>query len=39
VGSFSLYDIPQVVTLSVGFLLLSLMSARAFGRFHGGLLS
>lgn len=38
VGTFSLYDIPQVLTLSAGFLLLSVMMARAFGRFHGGLL-
>ena len=38
VGSFSLYDIPQVVALSAGFLLLSLMSAHHFGQFHGGLL-
>ena len=38
VGSFSLYDIPQVVALSAGFLLLSVMHARHFGQFHGGLL-
>ncbi len=38
VGTFSLYDIPQVITLSAGFLLLSVMHARHFGRFHGGLL-
>jgi len=36
VGSFSLYDIPQMLTLSTGFLVMSLMLARTFGRFHGG---
>ena len=36
VGSFSLYDNWQVLTLSAGFLLMSLMHARHFGRFHGG---
>ena len=38
VGTFSLYDIPQVLTLGAGFLLLSVMHARHFGRFHGGVL-
>ncbi|MGB7266444.1 MAG: hypothetical protein WBC92_13085 [Terracidiphilus sp.] len=38
VGSFSLHNVPQVLTLSAGFLLMSLMHARHFGRFHGGLL-
>lgn len=38
VGSFSLYDIPQLLTLGAGFLLMSLMHSRHFGRFHGGLL-
>jgi hypothetical protein len=38
VGSFSLHDIPQVLALSAGFLLMSLMHARHFGRFHGGML-
>jgi len=38
VGAFSLHDIPQVLTLGAGFLLLSVMHARHFGRFHGGLL-
>jgi hypothetical protein len=37
VGSFSLCNTPEVLTLSAGFLILSLMMARAFGRFHGGL--
>ncbi|MGD1106318.1 MAG: hypothetical protein ABR865_04680 [Terracidiphilus sp.] len=37
VGIFSLHDIPQVLTLSAGFLLMSVMLARSFGRFHGGL--
>jgi hypothetical protein len=36
VGAFSIYDIPQVLALGAGFLLLSLMLARHFGRFHGG---
>ena len=36
VGSFSLRDTPQVVILSAGFLLMSVMSARGFGQFHGG---
>jgi len=38
VGSFSLHDIAQVLALSAGFLLMSLMHARHFGRFHGGML-
>jgi hypothetical protein len=37
VGSFGLHDIPQVLTLSAGFLLMSVMLARTFGRLHGGI--
>jgi len=37
VGAFSIYDIPQLLTLSAGFLLMSVMLARSFGRYHGGL--
>jgi hypothetical protein len=38
VGTFSLKSTRQVVAAAVGFLLMSIMLARAFGRFHGGLL-
>ena len=37
VGSFNLRKTPHVLILGVGFLLMTLMLARAFGRFHGGL--
>jgi hypothetical protein len=37
VGSFNLRKTTHVVTLGGGILLMSLMLARAFGRFHGGL--
>jgi hypothetical protein len=37
VGTFSLQDTVQVCTLGAGFLLCSVMTARSFGRFHGGL--
>jgi hypothetical protein len=37
VGSFSLRKTPQVLLLGAGILLMSLMLARAFGRFYGGL--
>jgi hypothetical protein len=37
VGSFSLYNTCHVITVGAGMLFLSLMLARAFGRFHGGL--
>jgi hypothetical protein len=37
VGSFSLQNTWQVVTLGAGMLLMSVMMARQFGRFHGGL--
>ncbi len=36
VGVFSLHDVGQVVALGAGILLMSLMCARAFGRFHSG---
>jgi hypothetical protein len=37
VGSFELRQTRHVVVLGVGALLMSIMLARAFGRFHGGL--
>jgi hypothetical protein len=37
VGSFNLRNTRQVLVLGLGILLMSLMLARAFGRFHGGL--
>jgi hypothetical protein len=37
VGSFSLHNACHVITVGAGMLILSLMMARAFGRFHGGL--
>jgi hypothetical protein len=39
VGEFSLHNLCHVLTLGAGILAMSLMSARAFGRFHGGNLS
>jgi hypothetical protein len=36
VGNFDLHAADQVVAVAVGVLLIGLMSARAFGRFHGG---
>jgi hypothetical protein len=36
VGEFNLCSIVHVATLGLGFLLLGLVSARHFGRFHGG---
>lgn len=36
VGSFSLYDTLDAVALGVGILIMSLISAHGFGRFHGG---
>ena len=36
VGDFSLRSTAHVVTLGLGFLLLGLLLARHFGRFHGG---
>jgi hypothetical protein len=37
VGRFSLFDTLQVLTLGTGFLIMSLVHARLFGRIHGGL--
>jgi hypothetical protein len=37
VGSFSLLNTSHVLALGAGIALISLMSARGFGRFHGGL--
>jgi len=37
VGSFNLRQTRHVVVLGAGILIMSLMLARAFGRFHGGL--
>ena len=37
VGTFSLRRTPHVVALGVGILAISVMAARGFGRFHGGL--
>ena len=37
VGSFDLRKTRHVVILGAGILLMSLMGAHAFGRFHGGL--
>jgi hypothetical protein len=36
VGAFSLLNTGQVLAAAAGFLILSVMMARAFGRFHGG---
>jgi hypothetical protein len=36
VGEFSLRSTTHVVVLGLGFLLMGLMCARHFGRFHGG---
>jgi hypothetical protein len=36
VGSFSLLNTGQVLTLGAGMLVMAVMLARAFGRFHGG---
>ena len=37
VGTFELRNTRHVVVLGLGILLMSVMLARAFGRFHGGL--
>ncbi len=37
VGTFDLRKTSHVLTLGAGILLMSLMLAHAFGRFHGGL--
>jgi hypothetical protein len=36
VGNFDLRSVSSVLPLAVGALLISLQSARRFGRFHGG---
>jgi len=36
VGVFSLHNTCQVLVAGAGFLVMSVMMARAFGRFHGG---
>jgi hypothetical protein len=36
VGSFSLHNTCQMITFGAGMLVVALMMARAFGRFHGG---
>ena len=36
VGTFDLRAIDNIVALAIGVLLLGVMSARVFGRFHGG---
>ena len=36
VGSFDLRDTKDVATLGIGALLISVLSARQFGRFNGG---
>lgn len=36
VGDFSLRSTAHVAALGLGFLLMGLMGARLFGRFHGG---
>ncbi len=38
VGHFSLHDTWQALAAGAGMLLMALMLARTFGRFHGGLL-
>jgi hypothetical protein len=37
VGSFNLQSIHHVLPVGAGMLILSVMSARNFGKFHGGL--
>jgi hypothetical protein len=39
VGRFDLRNTRHVLVLAAGILLISVMLARAFGRFHGGLVS
>src|SRR6202046_2702485 len=36
VGTFELRRTPHVLVLAAGILVMSIMGARAFGRFHGG---
>jgi hypothetical protein len=37
VGNFSVHNVAQMLVFGAGFLLLSVLMARQFGRFHGGL--
>ena len=37
VGSFNIQNINQVLPVGAGMLIMSVMMARSFGRFHGGL--
>jgi hypothetical protein len=36
VGNFDLHSVQNVSSMGLGVLLMSLISARGFGRFHGG---
>ncbi|ACM27570.1 hypothetical protein MOV66_10095 [Agrobacterium sp. SHOUNA12C] len=36
VGDFSLHNLPDVLAVGLGAVLIALFSARHFGRFHGG---
>jgi len=36
VGDFNLYAVDQVIAVGLGCLLMGVMAARLFGRFHGG---
>lgn len=36
VGSFDLHAVDHAASLGLGFLLMGLVAARSFGRFHGG---
>jgi hypothetical protein len=36
VGNFDIHSIPQIAAVGAGMLVMSLMLARTFGRFHGG---
>jgi hypothetical protein len=36
VGSFSLLNIAHMLIFGIGFLIMSVMLARTFGRYHGG---
>ena len=38
VGTFDIHSIAHVAAVGAGMLVMSLMLARTFGRFHGGLL-
>ncbi len=36
VGNFNLHTVDQIIAVGAGVLFMSLISARLFGRFHGG---